>query len=257
MTIDERLVAAGLPALARRVWLEIDLEALTNNLQAIRDHVGPDVEINAVVKADAYGHGLVPVARHFAASGAQRLCVASLDEALVVRGAGIATPILVMFSIPVDAVARAAQSRIEIVASDAATIEATLQRWRTCTTSGADVLAVHIEVETGLTRGGLMPDAVAGVARMITATPRTRVAGIWTHLATPEDEATSDAQEEVFATALGSLRAAGIEIPPRHLAATGGLLIAEQSYEGIRPGLALYGIVPDSLAARGRQAQLA
>ena len=109
MTIDERLVAAGLPALARRVWLEIDLEALTNNLQAIRDHVGPDVEINAVVKADAYGHGLVPVARNFAATGAQRICVASLDEALVMRGAGIATPILVMFSIPVDAVARAAQ----------------------------------------------------------------------------------------------------------------------------------------------------
>ena len=257
MTIDERLMAAGLPPLSRRVWLEIDLEALTNNLQAIRDHVGPDVEINAVVKADAYGHGLVPVARHVAAAGAQRLCVASLDEALVVRGAGIATPILVMFSIPVDAVARAAQSRIEIVASDLATIRATLERWRTCTTSDDDVLAVHLEVETGLTRAGLKPDAVADVARLIAATPRTRLAGIWTHLATPEDEATSDAQETAFAAALDSLRAAGLAIPARHLAATGGLLIAEQSYEGIRPGLALYGIVPDSLVARGRQAQLA
>ena len=257
MTIDERLIAAGLPPLMRRVWLEIDLDALTNNLHAIRDHVGPDVEINAVVKADAYGHGLVPVARHFAASGVQRLCVASLDEALAVRGAGIETPILVMFSIPIDAVAHAAQSRIEIVASDAGSIAATLERWRTCTTNADDVLAVHLEVETGLTRAGLNPDAVADVARQIADTPRTRLAGIWTHLATPEDAATSDAQEQAFGAGLDGLRAAGLPIPQRHLAATGGLLIAEQSYEGIRPGLALYGIVPDSLVARGRQAQLA
>src|SRR5205823_6677892 len=128
-TIEQRLAAAGLPPLPRKVWLEIDLDALRGNLDAIRELIGPYFALNAVVKADAYGHGLVPVARVFEGGSADRLCVASLDEALVLRGAGIEAPILVLFSIPVSEVARAAHERIEIVAAEASILAATLGEW--------------------------------------------------------------------------------------------------------------------------------
>ena len=247
-SIDERLVTAGLPPLPRKVWLEIDVDALRNNLHAIRELVGPKVALNGVVKADAYGHGLVPVARVFEQAGADRLCVASLDEALVLRGAGIAAPILVLFPIPVRAVARAAQQRIEIVAADAQTTAAVLAQWRSDAPSAtaSAQLNVHVEVETGLSRGGVKPSAVVELARLIDATPRTHLAGIWSHLATPESAEATRLQDEAFEQALVALREGGVNQPPRHLSATGGLFTEwSPTYEGVRPGISLYGLLPD------------
>ncbi len=83
--INDGLEAAGLAELPRSIWLEIDLAALTNNVAVVREVVGPKVEITAVVKADAYGHGLKQTALAFEAAGADRLAVASLDEALTLR----------------------------------------------------------------------------------------------------------------------------------------------------------------------------
>ena len=88
-SISERLAAAGLPPLPRRAWLEIDEDALRNNVAVFRELAGPHVALNAVVKADGYGHGLVPVARVFESAGVDRLCVAYLDEAIALRKAGI------------------------------------------------------------------------------------------------------------------------------------------------------------------------
>ncbi len=247
-SIDERLMAAGLPPLPRKVWLEIDVDALRGNLHAIRELVGPSVALNAVVKADAYGHGLVPVARVFEQAGADRLCVASLDEAIVLRGAGIATAILVLFPIPVRAVARAAQQRIEIVAADAQTTAAALAQWRNDASGISDdaELNVHLEVETGLSRGGVKPDSVVQLAQLIEATPRTNLAGIWSHLATPESIEATRLQDQAFEQALAALREAGIAQPPRHLSATGGLFTEwSPTYEGVRPGISLYGLLPE------------
>jgi len=100
MTISERLVAAGLPPLPRSAWLEIDLDALRGNVTVFRDLIGANVELSVVVKADAYGHGLVPVARAVERAGADRLCVASVDEAVALRDAGIKTDILVLYPVP-------------------------------------------------------------------------------------------------------------------------------------------------------------
>jgi alanine racemase len=260
--IDARLAAAGLPPLPRRVWLEIDTDALAENLRALRELVGPDVELNAVVKADAYGHGLVPVARVFADAGADRLCVASLDEALALRGAGLRTPILVLFPIPAAAVARAAQLGVEIVAAEATSTSEALGRWSAEAASGRlapDVeLRVHLEVETGLSRGGVKPESVVELARLILETPRATLAGLWSHLATPEREDPTRRQEDAFARAITALGNAGLPVPPRHLSATGGLLTEwAAAYEGIRPGLSLYGIVPDALPVPPREREVA
>lgn len=249
-SIDERLTAAGLPVLPRGVWLEIDVAALADNLRLVRGLVGPDVALNAVVKADGYGHGLGPVGRVFEAAGADRLCVASLDEAHELRGAGVQLPILILFPIPATEVARAAQAGFEIVAAEASTTIATLERWRAEAGSAApDVeLAVHLEVETGLSRGGVKPRAVAELARRIVDTPRTRLAGLWSHLATPEEEAATFAQDEAFERAVTALREADLPVPARHLSATGGLLTDwAPIYEGVRPGLCLYGVLPENV----------
>jgi alanine racemase len=255
-SINDRLAAAGLPALPRQVWLEIDESALAGNLAALRTLVGADVAINAVVKADAYGHGLAPVARVFESAGADRLCVASLDEALVLRGAGVQQPILVLFSIPPNEVVRAARENIEIVAAERSSTLAALRHWSQARTS--DTLNVHLEVETGLSRGGVKPGAVVDLARQIIDTPGTRLAGIWSHLATPDDQRVTQAQDDSYRRALSALREAGIAIPARHLSATGGVFTEwADKYEGIRPGLSLYGIVPSDLPLGAREGEIA
>jgi alanine racemase len=259
-SIDERLAAAGLPPLPRRVWAEIDESALAGNLAAVRELIGPRVELNAVIKADAYGHGLVPVGRVFEQAGADRLCVASIDEATALRGAGIELPILILFPIPVGDVARAARSRFEIVAADGPTTAATIEAWAASQPAGRE-LRVHLEVETGLARGGFKPDDVAAIASRIVSAPAVRLAGLWSHLARSEDVAATDAQLAAFERATDALRGAGLAVPPRHLAATGGVFAAQVAhYEGVRVGLALYGLMPDHFpigpTAQGATARL-
>ncbi len=259
-TIQERLAAAGLPALPRKVWLEIDVDVLSGNLRAIRDFVGPDVALNAVVKADAYGHGLVPVARVFAAAGADRLCVASLDEAQLLRGAGIAVPILVLFPIPPAAVAHAVREHIEVVASEPEGAAAMLERWRRDQAGVPDdvLLEVHLEIETGLSRGGVKPHVVVELARLIEVAPRARLAGVWSHLASPESSDATFLQDKAFEDALDALRGAGMALPARHLSATGGLFTEwSPTYEAVRPGLSLYGLLPDDLLVGARETAMA
>jgi alanine racemase len=245
-SIEARLAAGGLPPLPRRVWAEIDEEALAGNVAAVRELIGPRVELNAVIKADAYGHGLIPVGRVFEQAGADRLCVASIDEATALRGAGIALPILILFQIPPGDAARAARERFEIVAADHATTLTSLDAWASNRSPDDGDLLVHLEVETGLTRGGFKPRDVAPVAQVIASTPGVRLAGLWSHLARSEDFAATEAQVARFEAASQALRDAGLSVPPRHLAATGGLFAGQVShYEGVRIGLGLYGLTPD------------
>ena len=214
----------------------------------MRDLVGPDVAISAVVKADAYGHGIEAAARAFVGAGADRLCVATLDEALHLRRAGIAAPILVLFAIPVEGLADAAAARLELVAAEEGGTRELLERWRRLRATappGAE-LPLHLEVETGLARAGIAPERVAGLAGLIAASPGARLAGLWSHLATPDDGDATAAQVAALERATAELRRAGVPVPPRHLAATGGLFAGNvPHYEGCRPGLSLYGLLPD------------
>jgi alanine racemase len=238
-SIDDRLRAAGLPTLPRPVWLEIDEAALANNVAVFRELIGPGVDLNAVVKADAYGHGLVPVARIFESAGVDRLCVASLDEALAIRDAGVSIPMLVLFSIPPGEVTTAARHRIEITASENTAMDEWLAR------IGDANLVVHLEIETGLSRGGVKPDDAPALLRRLADAPGVRVAAIWTHVASPESEDATSAQVSEFERAATLIRAAGLPVPSRHMAATGGVLTGRvPMYEGVRIGLGLYGLLP-------------
>ena len=248
--IEVRLSAAGLPPLPRTAWLEIDLDALTGNLATLRALAGPAVPIRPVVKADAYGHGAFEVAGALEAAGADGLCVATIDEALELRQAGIGLPILVLYPVPATWLDEARARAIDVTAGDPVLLQRLL-----AAPAGDAPLGVHVEVETGLGRGGFPVDRVADVAAQLAAHPATRLDGLWTHLQAPGDGPRTARQVERFEVAIAEVHAAGIELPPRHLASSGMLLGEEVvGFDGTRPGLSLYGIVPDELASSAGQA---
>ena len=233
-------------------WLELDLDALTDNLRLIRELVGPDVQVEPVVKADAYGHGMVPIARALIDAGADGLCVATVDEAVVLREAGLRVRVTVLFPIPPERATEARERHIGIAAGERDQIERILAAIASAEPGAAGdptavaPLGIELEIETGLGRGGVMAADLVAVASAIETAPGVRLAGIWTHLQASEDPGRTADQIDRFEAANRTLEAAGIAVPRRHLAASGGILVpAIPSYDAVRPGLMIYGIPPD------------
>ncbi len=254
--IEARLAAAGLPALPRNAWLELDLDALRGNLAVIRELAGPGVPVRPVVKADAYGHGAVPIALALEAAGVNGLCVAAFDEALELREGGVTTPILVLYPVPPTWVGAAARLRIAVAAGDRRGVAAMVRA--AAVLDPAAPLAVELEVETGLGRGGFSQPDLVEVARLVSAAPGIALAGMWTHLQAVEDAGITAGQIDRFEAAVRAVADAGVALPPRHAAASAGLLTADvRAYDGIRPGLAVYGIVPDELSGTAIPGELA
>ena len=256
--VDARLRAAGLPPLPRTAWLEIDLDRLAGNLAAIRAALPGAVTVEVVVKADAYGHGAVPVAHAALAAGAWGLCVATLDEALELRRAGVSAPILVLFQVPPDGAVVAARAGVAIAAGDAGLLGEAIAAYGAARRRARRTLpdlGVQLAIETGLGRDGLTIAEAVVAGRLVAASPGVVLRGASSHLQAPADRAVTDGQVERFAVAVDALRGAGIEVPHRLLLASGGLLAVERLvggerpvFDGLRVGLAAYGIVPDGLA---------
>lgn len=248
-SIDERLAAAGLAPLPRTAWLELDIDALVDNLRLVRELVGPGVQVEPVVKADAYGHGMVPIARALNEAGVDGLCVATFDEAAALREAGLDGRVTVLFPIPPARAREAALLRIGVAAGDGAALEAMLVQLAEHGDPSAP-LDIELEIETGLGRGGVVPEAAVEMAAAIAAAGAARLAGVWTHLQASEEPGRTADQIGRFETALAALQSAGLAAPRRHLAASGGVLVPEvPSYDAVRPGLMIYGIAPDEFGA--------
>lgn len=243
----------------RTAWLEIDLAALVANLGVLRRLAGPGVGLEPVVKADAYGHGMVPIARALVEAGASGLCVAAFDEAVVLRMAGVKGRISVLYPIPPERAVEAARRSIAIAVGDMASLRVLIaavgpsgrpprDRRARYGARQPPRLRIELEVETGLGRGGLAPEAIVEAVRTIQTAPGVRLAGLWSHLQAAEDRDRTAAQVRRFEAAGAALVAAGLPMPRRHLAASGGLLVpGVPSYDAVRPGIATYGIVPDEL----------
>ncbi len=227
----------------RDAWLEIDLDAIAHNVAVIRSVVGDRVAMAPVVKADAYGHGLEAVAEMLEPM-VEALCVATLDEALALRGAGISGRILLLYPVPAAGVAEAAAARLELTVMSGTD----LRHLRDGVAAGTRPLPLHLAVETGMARGGIVPDAIASIAGEIETDSRFESAGLWTHLASADDASASGLQVERFEAAVKALRAAGIGVPPRHIAATDGIFAGTApALELVRPGLATYGVLEEGL----------
>jgi alanine racemase len=254
------LIQAGpggvLPPLPKTAWIDIDLDALVANVRLLKGLLAPDVRIEPVIKADAYGHGAVAVARALVADGISSFSVATFDEALELRQAGIEVPIVILFPIPAELAPEALAYCLSITVGDRVLLERTLAALEAG--GGPGRLGIHIEVETGLGRGGVQPEEVAGVAATIQASPHAHLAGLWSHLQAAADRRITAGQDERFGVAAGLLAGAGVTLPVRHLAASGGVLAATGGmYDVVRVGLAQYGIVPDGLSVAGENATAA
>ncbi len=228
----------------RRSYVTVDLGAIANNVRAMRRRLPPDCAFGAVVKADGYGHGAIPVARAALAGGASWLLVATVPEGLQLRHAGMGeTPILVLGPVAADEAADLVGAGLTPTidaASPLAAIAAAAQQHNRAP------YPVHIKVDTGLSRFGIaVPEAVPFI-QSLHANPALAVAGIATHFATADVVADPFlyAQEARFAALLAALHQAGIRPPLAHAANSGAALQGISCREMVRVGIALYGIPP-------------
>ena len=263
--IEDRLREAGLAPLPRTAWLEIDLDALRGNLAAMREVVGPGVRVEPVVKADAYGHGVVPVSLALEAAGADGLSVAALDEAYELREAGVSLPLLVIYPVPPEHAAAAARAGIAVSVGGGRLLERVREAMARAVAEDPRLpsLEVHVEIETGLGRGGALPDEAAAVIRSVLGSPGVRLGGIWTHLAAADVPANALAQDDLFGRAVGHfpgpvLFGTDPEAVRRHLAGSGGILGGDVArWDAVRAGLSIYGLVPDALTPPASTARAA
>jgi alanine racemase len=238
--IDRALEEAGLPPLERAAWVEVDVDALTANAEALTRLARP-AALGAVVKADGYGHGLEMAARCAVAGGARWLCVADTAEAIRLRDDGYQGSVLVLYPVPSYRLEEMARLGVDVTVGS---VEEAREIGRAL--AGDDpTLRAHLEVDTGMTRGGVAVDASVAAAVALTRGGSAELAGTWTHLASPEDPIATAAQLSRFELALEKLAGAGIDAGSTHVAASGGLLVgASTRHDLVRPGLAFYGVHP-------------
>jgi alanine racemase len=226
----------------------IDLGALSHNLAGIRARA-PNSQVMAVVKADAYGHGLVPVARHFAALGVEYLGVAFLEEGIALRRAGIATPILVLGGIFGPQLAQFLVHDLEITVSSLDK----LRQVEAAAESLGKKARIHLKIDTGMERIGVHSETCGPFIAAAVASTWCEIRGIYSHLACADDPASNMTHEQVqrFAEACAHFDRLGAPMPMRHLANSGGVLnFPETHLDMVRPGILLYGVYPDPAAMR-------
>jgi len=225
----------------------IDLARLRDNITAVRARLRPGIELMFVVKSDAYGHGLVPVAQAGLAAGVDRLGVVTVEEGSRLRAAGIVVPILLLGPILPEEIPRAVSLELEIPVSDsgfAARIAAAGRRSRVRP-------AVQVKVDTGMRRFGVRIERAEGLVEELSCNPDLRVVGIYTHLSSAESRdpaarAYTLGQIESFTALLHSLERRGLLPPFRHIANSAGFIQYQEAvttypFNMVRIGTLIYG----------------
>lgn len=222
--------------------VEIDIAALAANARLIRSWLGARIGFMAVVKANAYGHGAVAVARTVLRNGVDCLAVANLPEALQLRQAGILAPILVLSYVPVAAVSAALRHDIAIALYDRRQIP----RFEQAARQAGGKLKAHIKFDTGMGRLGILPAEVMALTRDLRACEAIQLEGVYTHFsAADEDPPHTARQLATFEELLATMREAGCTFKYAHAANSAAV---SQRVAGslnlARPGLLLYGLKP-------------
>ncbi|MCL1800699.1 MAG: alanine racemase, partial [Promicromonosporaceae bacterium] len=225
----------------------VDLAAIRHNVATLRRAAAP-ADVMAVVKADAYGHGMIPVAEAAVQAGATWLGTAQASEALHLREAGITSPrILTWLHAPDAPYEQLIQADIDISVGAAWALEAVAAAARAV----GQKARVHLKLDTGLGRNGIMPadlPAIAARAAELEATATLEVVGAWSHLAYADEigHPTVLRQHEVFQRDFQVLLDAGLKPSVRHIANSAATLFnPELHFELVRPGLSLYGYSPN------------
>ncbi|SFJ45285.1 alanine racemase [Paenibacillus sp. UNC496MF] len=230
---------------------EISLDALKHNLQAFRAAIPEGMLLMASVKANAYGHGAVEVAREAERCGVDYLGVAFLDEAIQLREAGVKTNILVLGYVPPEGLAAARDANVAIALFRDDVLEAAASL-----PDNGKRLSVHVKVDTGMGRLGRLAvgDAVPFVRRAVAA-PNVNVEGLFTHYARADeaDKGYTELQYGRFKTVVRQLKAEGIRIPIVHAAnSAAGIDTPEMGGGMLRLGISMYGLYPSTEVNGGR-----
>lgn len=225
----------------RSSWVEVDLEAVAHNVRALLRLVEP-AGLCAVVKADAYGHGDVPVAEAVLGAGASWLAVALVEEGIRLREAGIEAPILVLSEPPVDDAGTLVEWRLTPTVYRHAFLE------RLVALPGTAGVEAHLQLDTGMHRTGADEATALELAARLAEGGRVRLGGVWSHLAVAdEDPEFTTRQIDDFSSFLARLTERGIDVPLRHLANTPGALLHPRArFDLVRTGLCLYGLHPSA-----------
>lgn len=240
-----------------RAWIEIDADAIAHNARTLRRAIPAGTRLGLMVKANGYGHGLIPAAQAALEGGCDRLMVVSIEEALQLRSAGVTGPILIVYTVPRDAVEAAVDADVELSVSGPDATRRTLDAWRPIAARHPDArLRLHLEIDSGMGRSGLRPGNVGDAIAAVVESPRVDIVGIWTHLADGSDARRSAEQIAVYDAAsragIDQITASARPAPIRHVAATEGLVCeTAPSLDMVRIGLGLYGelgvdVVPTS-----------
>lgn len=236
----------------RATVAEIDLDAIQHNLRQIRRIVGPSVRICAAVKADAYGHGAVEVSRAMAASGANVLSVATVEEAEELRKNGISLPLLMLGCTLTDDIPGIVSNEITATVCD----EFFAEKLSSYALDKGRRVPVHLKVDTGMGRIGVQPTEIIELSRKVSMLPGIELEGIYTHLpSADEDDLTyTHGQIEIFKSVTDEIEKAGIVIPIRHVANSAALIrVTSAHFDMVRPGIILYGLCNDVAITVGLQ----
>ncbi len=228
---------------ARPTWVEIDLEAIAANVRRVKEIVGPQVHILAVLKADAYGHGALTVAQTALNNGASWCGVASVNEAVKLRQGGIRAPILVLGYTPAWLARDAIQADVALTLYDKdlawAYSRTAVDLQRTA--------RVHIKVDTGMGRLGLLPEQVVPFVEQVRGLPALELQGIFTHFSISDHPSLDYTLWQLgrFRQVLDQLAEIGVVFPLVHCANSAALLrLPEARFNMVRLGLAMYGLQP-------------
>ncbi|MEI9908058.1 MAG: alanine racemase [Actinomycetota bacterium] len=225
-----------------RAKAEVDLSAIAANIQKLKSHTG--VPLMAVVKADAYGHGLIPVARTAVDAGAEWLGVALLEEAIALRTAEISHPILAWLVPPGSNFSRAIELNIDLAVASIAAFSEICSAGKELGTRAK----MHIEVDTGMTRGGFLQEWEPFLEALSASQEFVEVVGLFSHFARADEPGTPQNARQLkrFMEMSDDLNEIGIEPRIQHLSNSAASLVdALSHFDLIRTGIAMYGLSPD------------
>jgi alanine racemase len=228
----------------RPAWLEINLSALADNVHNLKSVLSPHQQIIAVVKANAYGHGAVPVSRVALAAGAGRLAVALVEEAVELREAGLAAPVMCLGATPAEAAPLLVAQQIEAPLTD---LEGARALAAAACAAGRTA-PVHIKIDTGMHRLGVRPEEVGPFCAGLRELPGLEIVGIFTHFSSSQIDPEFTLQQ--LASFRGAVaeaeRVLGRRIPLRHVCNSGATVRYPEAWlDAVRPGALLYGIPRD------------
>lgn len=237
------------------LWAEIDLSVIRHNIREIRRVVGDKKAMLVVVKGNAYGHGAIQVANAVVREGAEYLGVARLSEAIILRNAGIKAPILILGYTPPDCAPRLVDLKLTQTVHSCEYAER-LASFLHCAKAK---LTVHVKIDTGMGRLGLLPETAPGQSSIvdrvqaIAAHGVFNLEGIYTHFAASDAECLDNAyrQLELFKQTLDSLQTAGFDFPLVHAANSAAIMtMPEAHFNMVRPGIVTYGLYPSDAVDR-------